>query len=279
MMNVDFLKENGIDVDKSLDLFGDIETYNDTIGEFILGASFKLPKLEEYKNAKDMNNYGIYVHSLKSDAKYFGFRKLAELAESQEMKSKAGDAYYIYDTYDELVAEVNRLIHVIKQYLGKEGLSHELANVGVEGPTVVANREAYTSPTILVVDDSNIVRNFVSRIFSDSYTVGIAKDGKEALEIIASNRGNNNIKAILLDLNMPQVDGFAVLNYMKENNLLQEMPVSIISGDSTKETIDKAFTYPIVDMIKKPFSLKKCNKKRKINFPFFLPLIPSRLAF
>ena len=265
MMNVDFLKENGIDVDKSLDLFGDIETYNDTIGEFILGASFKLPKLEEYKNAKDMNNYGIYVHSLKSDAKYFGFRKLAELAESQEMKSKAGDAYYIYDTYDELVAEVNRLIHVIKQYLGKEGLSPELANVGVEGPTVVANvgvegptvvanREAYTSPTVLVVDDSNIVRNFVSRIFSDSYTVGIAKDGKEALEIIASNRGNNNIKAILLDLNMPQVDGFAVLNYMKENSLLQEMPVSIISGDSTKETIDKAFTYPIVDMIKKPFN-------------------------
>lgn len=254
MMNVDFLKENGIDVDKSLDLFGDIETYNDTIGEFILGASFKLPKLEEYKNAKDMNNYGIYVHSLKSDAKYFGFRKLAELAESQEMKSKAGDAYYIYDTYDELVAEVNRLIHVIKQYLGKEGLSPELANAGVEGPTVVANREAYTSPTILVVDDSNIVRNFVSRIFSDSYTVGIAKDGKEALEIIASNRGNNNIKAILLDLNMPQVDGFAVLDYMKENNLLQEMPVSIISGDSTKETIDKAFTYPIVDMIKKPFN-------------------------
>ena len=44
-MNVDFLKENGIDVEKSLELFGDIETYNDTIGEFILGASSKLPKL------------------------------------------------------------------------------------------------------------------------------------------------------------------------------------------------------------------------------------------
>lgn len=42
-MNVDFLKENGIDVDKSLDLFGDIETYNDTIGEFILGASLSCP--------------------------------------------------------------------------------------------------------------------------------------------------------------------------------------------------------------------------------------------
>ena len=119
MMNVDFLKENGIDVEKSLELFGDIETYNDTIGEFILGASSKLPKLEEYKNAKDMNNYAIYAHSIKSDAKYFGFTKLAELAENQEMKSKAGDIYYIYNTYDEMINEVNRLIHVIKQYLGK----------------------------------------------------------------------------------------------------------------------------------------------------------------
>lgn len=252
-MNVDFLKENGIDVEKSLELFGDIETYNDTIGEFILGASSKLPKLEEYKNAKDMNNYAIYAHSIKSDAKYFGFTKLAELAENQEMKSKAGDIYYIYNTYDEMINEVNRLIHVIKQYLGKEDPANgETPSTTTQ--TISANREAYTVPTILVVDDSNIVRNFVGRIFSDLYTVGAAKDGKEALEIIESNKDNNNIKAILLDLNMPQVDGFAVLDYMQENNLLQQMPVSIISGDSTKETIDRAFTYPIVDMIKKPFN-------------------------
>lgn len=254
MMNVDFLKENGVDVDKSLELFGDIETYNDTIGEFILGANSKLPKLEEYKNQKDMNNYATYAHSLKSDAKYFGFTKLAELAENQEMKSKAGDVYYIYDTYDELVEEVKRLIHLIKKYLGTEEASSDETPSAEPTKKIEANREVYQVPTILVADDSNIVRNFVSRIFSDSYQVGVAKDGKEALEIIESNKGNTNLKAILLDLNMPQVDGFAVLDYMQENNLLQDMPVSIISGDSTKETIDKAFTYPIVDMIKKPFN-------------------------
>lgn len=254
MMNVDFLKENGVNVEKSLELFGDMQTYNDTIGEFILGASSKLPKLEEYKNAKDMNNYAIYAHSLKSDAKYFGFTKLAEIAENQEMKSKAGDVYYIYDTYDELVNEVNRLIHIIKQYLGEEELDSQTLQLEKSKPDIAANREVYTQPTILVADDSNIVRNFVSRIFSDSYNVGVAKDGKEVLEIIESNKGNNNIKAILLDLNMPRIDGFAVLDYMQENGLLQELPVSIISGDSTKETIDRAFTYPIVDMIKKPFN-------------------------
>ena len=103
MMNVEFLKENGIDVDKSLELFGDMQTYNDTIGEFILGASQKLPKLEEYKNKKDMNNYAIYVHSLKSDAKYFGFDKLAELSYNHELESKANHIYYVYDHFDELM--------------------------------------------------------------------------------------------------------------------------------------------------------------------------------
>ena len=53
---------------------------------------------------------------------------------------------------------------------------------------------------------------------------------------------------------MPVLDGLGVLEFMKENDLLQKMPVSVISGDSTKETIDKAFAYPIVDMLNKPFN-------------------------
>ena len=55
---------------------------------------------------------------------------------------------------------------------------------------------------------------------------------------------------------MPRKDGFAVLDYMKKNNLFEKIPVSIISGDSSKETIERAFTYPIVDMLEKPFSDK-----------------------
>ena len=106
----------------------------------------------------------------------------------------------------------------------------------------------------MVVDDSNIIRNFVKRIFSEEYNVGTAKDGEEAIEIIKANKDNDFIEAILLDLNMPKVDGFAVLEFMRQNGLLEKMPVSIISGDSSKETIDRAFTYQIVDMLEKPFN-------------------------
>ena len=55
---------------------------------------------------------------------------------------------------------------------------------------------------------------------------------------------------------MPNVDGFSVLEFLKDNNLFKKMPTSIISGDSSKETIDKAFTYDIVDMLSKPFNNK-----------------------
>ena len=112
----------------------------------------------------------------------------------------------------------------------------------------------FDTKTILVVDDSNIVRNFVKRIFSEKYNVAMAKDGKEAIDIINANSVTDFVEAILLDLNMPGVDGFGVLEYMRQNNLLKKMPVSIISGDSSKETIDRAFTYEIVDMVTKPFN-------------------------
>ena len=100
MRDIEFLKINGVDVDKSLELFGDIETYNDTIGEFLVGANEKLPKIKYYKDMKDMANYAILVHSLKSDAKYFGFTKLADLAYQHELKSKENDYYFVYENFD-----------------------------------------------------------------------------------------------------------------------------------------------------------------------------------
>ncbi len=68
--NIEILKSNGVDVDKSLELFGDIATYNDTIGELINAIDKKIPELENYIKTGDMVNYAIIVHSLKSDARY-----------------------------------------------------------------------------------------------------------------------------------------------------------------------------------------------------------------
>ena len=263
MYDVNFLISNGVDVNKSLELFGDIDTYNETVGEFLVSAKEKIAKLQKYKDDKDMPNYAIYVHSLKSDAKYFGFTKLADLAYDQELKSKEGDMFYIYEHYQELIDEVERTINIVKKYISPESevtsneqvpTSTTPAPAAAPAPVTPAPAaplptssniepaEVYSQKTILVVDDSNIIRNFVKRIFSEKYNIGMAKDGEEALNIIKANASNENIVAILLDLNMPKVDGFAVLTYMNEHQLFSSMPVSIISGDSSKDTINKAFT-------------------------------------
>ncbi len=105
---------------------------------------------------------------------------------------------------------------------------------------------------IIVADDSMIIKNIVEKALQDEYTVLKANNGKEAIDYITKKE--YDIVGVLLDLNMPEYDGFMVLNYFKNNNLFSKYPVSIISGDDTKETIDRAFTYDIVDMLNKPFS-------------------------
>ncbi len=110
-----------------------------------------------------------------------------------------------------------------------------------------------TENTILVVDDSNITRNLIEKVYKDQYKVLMASNGREAIDIV-DTMPEGTIVAILLDLNMPDLDGFAVLDYFKEKNLFSKIPVSIITGDSSKATISKVFTYNIVDVLIKPFS-------------------------
>lgn len=248
MKDISFLESKGVDIKSSLELFGDVQTYNDTIGEFLVGIHSKINELIGMMNNGDMNNYAITVHSLKSDAKYFGFTKLADIALEHEEKSKAGDVYYINGHINDLINETNNAIVLIQEYMNSDEA------VATSNESTESTGEVYTTKTILVVDDSNIIRNFVKRIFSDQYNVGTAQDGAEAMEILKANKDNGLIETVLLDLNMPKVDGFAVLEFMRQNDMLGKIPVSIISGDSSKETIDRAFTYEIVDMLEKPFT-------------------------
>ena len=247
MKSIDFLKEKGVSIEDSLNLFGDVETYNATIGEFLVGIHQKIKSLIIFLENRDMNNYAIYAHSMKSDAYNFGFKKLGDLAYDHEIKSKALDVYYISEHINDLIRETNNCIVLVQEYMNGSDVEEKVED---------KDELEFNTKTILVVDDSNIIRNFVKRIFSDKYNVATAKNGKEAIDIINSNKDTDFIESILLDLNMPVVDGFGVLEFMRKEDLFSKMPVSIISGDSSKDTIDRAFTYEIVDMIAKPFNDK-----------------------
>jgi len=119
-MDVNYLKENDIDVDSSIELLGDIEMYNETLEAFLTESEDRLPKMDKFLKEKDSANYAILAHAMKSDSKYLGFKKLAELSLDHELKGKENDIKYLEDNYEELITEVNRVIDIVKKYLEVE---------------------------------------------------------------------------------------------------------------------------------------------------------------
>lgn len=237
MEKIDILKNNNVQVDASLDFWGDIDSYNENLKEYKDSLNDKLSNLEYYKNQNDFENYGILAHSTKSEAKYLGFMNEAEIFLQHEMAGKESNKDFIDTHFEELKQTIKKINNVLEEYFSSNESNDEKKN-------------------ILIADDSNIMLNFIEQTIGNEYKIIKANNGSEAIDKL----NNLNIYAILLDLNMPSTNGFEVLEYLKNNNLIEKIPVVIITGDDTEETIKKAFSYPILDVLNKPF--KEDNIKR-----------------
>lgn len=114
--------------------------------------------------------------------------------------------------------------------------------------------------TIMIIDDDKMTCNLIKKIFDKDYDIVIANNGEEAINLLKDDDGNsilrNNISCVFLDLVMPVLDGFSVLDYLNDNNYLSKLPVIIISGNYDKATRNKAYSYKIADMLEKPFNVQ-----------------------
>ena len=108
-----------------------------------------------------------------------------------------------------------------------------------------------TKKKILVVDDKGMNRYMLGGIFRDNYEIIEAGGGMEAIAII--DKEYDELAVILLDIIMPGIDGFGVLEHMKEHDYLNRVPVVIVTDDSSEATAVKAFEYKVADMVIKPF--------------------------
>ena len=106
---------------------------------------------------------------------------------------------------------------------------------------------------LIIADDSKLITGFFNKVFKDRYTVLIADNRLKAKELIMANK-DKKILGAFIDLNMPEMNGFELLEYLDKENILNTIPVSVISGEDTKEGIEKATNYNIVDMLQKPFT-------------------------
>ena len=116
--NVEYLKANGVDLDKALELLGDMEMYNETLNDYVAEIDQKMADIKKFYEAEDMPNYAILVHSLKSDSRYIGLTKLGDLAYDHELKSKENDLAYVKEHYNELMEEADKMIKIVKNYAG-----------------------------------------------------------------------------------------------------------------------------------------------------------------
>ncbi len=113
---------------------------------------------------------------------------------------------------------------------------------------------------ILSVDDSAIIRKIIRNgVELLDYELLEAEDGMEALGIL--EQSSSDIKLILLDWNMPGMDGFDLLQKIKENPTLEHLPVMMVTTESEKENIIKAIQAGAINYMVKPFSIEELVKK------------------
>ena len=110
---------------------------------------------------------------------------------------------------------------------------------------------------ILIADDSKMNQQILSEILGGRYEYLYADDGMQALELLHSEFDID----LLLDINMPRLDGFGVLEVMKQRNWLQEIPVIITSSEDDESFIQKAYELGVTDHIRRPFNLTVTQRR------------------
>ena len=110
---------------------------------------------------------------------------------------------------------------------------------------------------ILIADDSKMNQQILSEILGGRYEYLYADDGMQALELLHSEFDID----LLLDINMPRLDGFGVLEVMKQRNWPQEIPVIITSSEDDESFIQKAYELGVTDYIRRPFNLTVTQRR------------------
>ncbi len=126
---------------------------------------------------------------------------------------------------------------------------------------------------VLIVDDIELNREILTEILEDEYEVLEAGNGEEGIALLEKHK--DEIAVMLLDLLMPKVDGFAVLEVMKQKDLLQSIPVLVISGEDSVKVEKRCFECGVRDFIRKPFD--NTLVKKRVNNVTELYLYKSKL--
>ena len=114
-------------------------------------------------------------------------------------------------------------------------------------------KAAIDTRVILVVDDDEVMRSALKRILvAEGYKVLLAEDGLELSKVLETTR----LDMVLLDVNLPWVDGYELCRLIKNHHSLKDVPLILVSARKTKEDVEKGFSAGADDYVTKPFEMK-----------------------
>lgn len=144
---------------------------------------------------------------------------------------------------DEAIAKADQLMYKAKD--------HKAQVITECDKTIFKKEKIQNKPRILIVDDSEFNRAILKEILEETYEIIEADGGNEALHKI--DEYGMKISLVLLDIIMPEKDGFEVLKYMEEERLISDIPVIIISSEDSANYIRRAYEMGVSDYINRPF--------------------------
>lgn len=197
----------------------------------------KVEDIEKYYQEEDWENYRILVHALKSTSLSIGATGLSEQAKALEVAAKEMNISYIKENHGKAMADYQNLLTGLNEIVGQ--MKQE--------KTVAESGEDY--PSILVVDDDVMNLQIAEKMLMDGFKVYSADSGEKALDFLKSQIPD----LILLDIHMPDMNGFEVLERMKADSAYREIPVIFLTADDDRDTEVKGFLAGALDFITKPF--------------------------
>lgn len=214
----------------------DWEFYLEIIRTYADGDKRK--EMQHCFDTQDWEQYRILVHALKSTSLSIGANDLSKQAKELEVAARDENIAFIQSRHNDCMQKYSELLDKIHA---------EFSNLHTD--TAQKAPEGHGRYHILVVDDEPIELKLAQRLLESHYDVDCVSSGPKAIEFLKTRRTD----LILMDLRMPQMDGFEVLSRIKTFVDLQETPVVFLTADDDQNSELLGFQSGAIEFIRKPF--------------------------
>ena len=186
--------------------------------------------------------------------------KLEQICTAAQMASVPGYSHFrislsIGGTIQSLADPMENIVRRADWLMYQAKCRKNAVMVEVPGHNLAALEKLLQNKSqILLVDDSEMNRMMLTGILGDSYHILEAENGRECMEKLQAEAGN--IALVLLDINMPVMDGFEVLKAMNANHTIEDIPVIMISSEDSDATIRRSYELGASDYVNRPFDAR-----------------------